>query len=37
VNQLRVILKTEKANLLASGFLIGLLVFALFGREGQTV
>lgn len=36
VNQFRVILKTEKADLLASGFLIGLLIFALFGREGQT-
>lgn len=36
VNQFRVVLKTEKANLLAFGFFIGLLVFALFGREGQT-
>ena len=36
VNQFRIILKTEKSNLFAFGFLIALLIFELYEKEGQT-
>lgn len=35
VNQFRIILKTAKSNLFAFGFLVALLIFELYEKEGQ--